>query len=81
MTFLAKYGTLGTSDWRRVIHWYVWHMGGFISISTLNNFDIQFYKIYIFHQTHWQNTVLLLFLSVFVMLLGYVTHLFAKFCE
>ena len=71
--------TLGTSDWRRVIHWYVWHVGGFISISTLKNFDTQFYKIYIFHQTYWQNTVLFLFLSVFVMLLGYVTHFLQNF--
>ena len=71
---------MGISD-LRVIHCYVWNMGGFISALTLKNFDTQFYKLYIFHQTYWQNTVLFLFLSVFVILLGYVTHFLTKCCE
>ena len=35
-------------------------------------FDTQLYKLLIFHQIYWQNTVLLLLHSVFVILLGYV---------
>ena len=63
--------TVGSSDWS-VFHWYVWQIGDFISTLTLENVDTQFYKLHIFHQTYLQNTVLLLFLSVFILLLGYV---------
>ena len=54
--------------WAPVIHWYVWQMGGFFPNLTLKNFDTQFYKFHIFHQTYWQNTVLLLFLVCYFLM-------------